>query len=168
MAVEELAFARKASGMVRGISTFDAFGMGIIAINIVFALWFALALSLGLYPGANLYISLAVCVVVGAASGVLVWGILGGTMPRSGGEYVYNSRILHPAVALGGSFGMVATQCYWGPFVVWTLVDPFLVTLAQIFGWDSWVPFLQSTWGIFVLSVGFQALAIAIITADVA
>ena len=53
---EELAFARKASGLTRGLSMYDAFGMGLINILPLYAIWFMFMAGLGIFAHANLFI----------------------------------------------------------------------------------------------------------------
>ena len=44
---EELAYARKASGLVRGLSTFDAVSMGLMLILPIYEIWFGLQVGMG-------------------------------------------------------------------------------------------------------------------------
>lgn len=152
MGTEDLAFARKASGLVRGLSTFDAFGMGLLLINCIYPIWYAIEVGLGLYPRANLLIALLISLVLGGISGVIVWGVLGGSMPRSGGEYVYNSRILHPVVAMGASFAAVVALMYWNIFIATMVADPTLAMIGQYLGWDGLASFVTSKGGMFTVA----------------
>jgi len=106
MATVEKVFARRASGLVRGLSMFDAFGVGLMNIGLSPSMFFMISVGLLIYPGGNLIIAAILGFLLGGISFPLVWGILGGSMPRSGGEYVYNSRILGPLIAVAESFGM--------------------------------------------------------------
>ena len=93
---EELAFARKASGLVRGLSMTDAFAVGFMNQGLTPSIWFAITFGLGVFLGGNLIIAALISFVLAGIGFPIVWGVLGGSMPRSGGEYVYNSRIVHP------------------------------------------------------------------------
>jgi len=110
---EDLVFARKASGLVRGLDMWDAFGAGLMTCQPVATLWLMVGIALSLYPTGNLLISIAIGAVTAGIGAPLVWGILSGSMPRAGGEYVYNSRILHPAIALGAVFCNIIAIFYW-------------------------------------------------------
>ena len=55
---EQLAFARKASGLVRGLSMYDAFGIGIMTVQPIMGIWYMVLLGLGLFPGGNLLIAI--------------------------------------------------------------------------------------------------------------
>ena len=101
---EQMAFARKASGLVRGLSFIDAFGVGFMNQGLTPSMWVMISLGLGVYtrwqPDHCTLLSALLC-GIGFS---LVWGILGGSMPRSGGEYIYNSRIIHPIVGIAEIF----------------------------------------------------------------
>ncbi|MBW2056164.1 MAG: amino acid permease [Deltaproteobacteria bacterium] len=115
MAKEGVVFARKASGLTREAGLLDTTYFGIMNNAVPISIWFVLMAFYWL-PGASLTLAclLALAMVVfGFAS---VWGILGGSMPRSGGSYVYNSRIIHPVIGLGVSFanaGFVMLSWIW-------------------------------------------------------
>ena len=50
---EELAFARKASGLVRGLSMTDAFAVGLMNQGLTPSIWFAITFGLGVFLGGN-------------------------------------------------------------------------------------------------------------------
>ncbi|MEI6725688.1 MAG: APC family permease, partial [Actinomycetes bacterium] len=150
---EQLAFARKASGLVRGLSMYDAFGIGIMTVQPIMGIWYMVLLGLGLFPGGNLLIAIGISAVTCGVFGPLVWGMLAGSMPRSGGEYIFNSRILHPVIALGASFAQVAAVIYWNFLISTWLAAPSLSLLAQYMGWDSMANWVTSKWGTFTLAL---------------
>lgn len=152
MAKEELAFARKASGLVRGLSFTDAFGISFVTIQPIWSIWYAILIGAGLFLGANLIITLVICAVTCGIFGPLVWGILSGSMPRAGGEYIYNSRILHPMIAMGASFGQVVAVTYWNFVLTTWVASPALSMLAQYMGWDGVNNFVTSKVGLFVIA----------------
>ena len=90
-------FARKSSGLIREFGIFDTFSFNVIgyALGLVLAItpFFAGAL----FPGANIFLILVIGTIFALFNG-LTYSLLSAVMPRSGGEYVYNGRILHPAV----------------------------------------------------------------------
>src|SRR5512137_1185129 len=93
---EQMAFARKASGLVRGLSILDAFGVGFMNQGITVSMWVMISMGLSVYTGGNLIIATLLSAFFCGVGFPLVWGILGGSMPRSGGEYIYNPPILPP------------------------------------------------------------------------
>src|SRR5512143_269928 len=102
-------FVRKASGLVRAWSVFDAFIYATFSINLI---------TLGLLIFLCCYYmggSMATGVVVGAAFTifeVIVFASLISAMPRAGGDYVWQSRILNRGI------GFVLSVTGWW-FILW-------------------------------------------------
>ncbi|MCL6564488.1 MAG: APC family permease [Firmicutes bacterium] len=89
-------FARKATGLVRQAGAKDVFIYNVNFINIAIGVTFmVLFMPAGSYPGANLYWS-TILVTLLALPTSLVYAMFASAMPRSGGEYVYISRVLSP------------------------------------------------------------------------
>jgi amino acid transporter len=115
-------FARKSSGLVRTVSTFDTFyyclvqlAVSFVILNIAFWVF---------YPGANMEIAGIFALVAAILEGV-TYGLFTSVYPRSGGEYVPLSRATHPFIGFVASFtntfwqiyltGVVVEQgCFWG------------------------------------------------------
>ena len=68
----------------------------------------------------------------------IVWGVLGGSMPRSGGEYIYNSRIIHPIIGIGESFGNAFVWIMWIYVLAPWMADPGMVMMSQFMNW-TWL-----------------------------
>lgn len=160
---EELAFARKASGLVRGLSTYDAWSMGLLLILPMYEIWYGLQIGMGLFSGANLPIALIIVTVLFGLPAIFLWGVLSGSMPRSGGEYIYNSRILHPAVAMAASFGMLTGQLYWNIYEGSWFANPSLTILGQYLGWTGLVNFVSTKAGIVICAVVVWVLVFLIV-----
>jgi basic amino acid/polyamine antiporter, APA family len=147
---EHLAYARKASGLVRGLSLFDAFGVAVTNQAPLGSIGIAITLGLGVFLGGNLIIAAVLSFVLAGVGFTAVWGVLGGSMPRSGGPYVYNSRVLHPVIGVAQSFGDVLIWLWWIGTLAPLAIDPGLVQLLSFLdpGIDtSWV---QTDLGLFV------------------
>jgi len=131
---EQMSFARKASGLVRGLSFIDAFGVGFMNQGLTVSMWVMISLGLSQYTGGNLIWATVISAVLCGIGFSLVWGILGGSMPRSGGEYIYNSRILGPLIGIAESFGNAFVWIMW-IFVLapWT-ISPGLTMVFQFLG----------------------------------
>ncbi len=132
----EIAFARKASGLVRGLSMWDAFGVGFMNQGLTPSIWVMISLGLGVFLGGNLIIATVISLVLAGIGFPLVWGILGGSMPRSGGEYIYNSRIIHPLIGIGESFGNAFIWLMWIYVLAPWMADPGAIMLSEFMGWD--------------------------------
>jgi amino acid transporter len=156
----EITFARKASGLVRGLSMWDAFGVGFMNQGLTPSIWVMISLGLSVYMGGNLIIATVLSLVLAGIGFPLVWGILGGSMPRSGGEYIYNSRILHPLVGIGESFGNAFIWLMWIYVLAPWMADPGCVMLSEFLGWDwlyngeteQFFGGLNYQWGSFVIA----------------
>lgn len=103
-------FIRRSSGLTRQISAWDAMMYCAttpgIAWPIVYAVWVP-----WLYPGAHMiWATLAVLLIFPIAG--LYWLFSVG-MPRSGGEYVYVSRALHPVFGMMTSFAISFVSISW-------------------------------------------------------
>lgn len=97
-------FVRKASGLVRVVSSWDLLVYAFMNPTIPYAFHYIIW-SQALYPGADAYIAtLFIFTLFPIAA---LYFLLSTAMPRSGGEYIYISRTLHPILGLLGSWGMV-------------------------------------------------------------
>lgn len=75
---------------------YDACGIGLINMLQLNAVWFMFMAGLGILMHASLFISVAItAVALGIASPIVVAGVTAGSMQRSGGDCVYDSRIIH-------------------------------------------------------------------------
>ncbi len=105
-------FVRKATGLVRSWSVFDAFIYAFFSINII---------TLGLYIFSQMYffeggmVSALILSAVLIFFEVIVYAALIAVMPRSGGDYVWQSRIL------GGAVGFILAVTGWW-FILWLWV----------------------------------------------
>lgn len=106
-------FARKASGLTREASLFDAFSYGFFDQAVGACIWAYTSFGLYVAPKGDLMIGILLGTILGIA-GAIVWGILGASMPRSGGDYVYNSRIIHPVVGT-----VISVSTAWFVLIMW-------------------------------------------------
>ncbi len=116
-------FVRKASGLVRAWSVFDAFIYATFSINLI---------TLGLFIFSYCWYfggSLGTAVVIGGAFTifeVIVYASLISAMPRAGGDYVWQSRIL------GRGIGFLLSVTGWW-FILWLWVPLYGQMLAYEF-----------------------------------
>lgn len=151
-------FVRRSSGLVRSISAFDSFIGNLLIINLVLASS-QLILMPWLFPGINLTLSIPITGLLVLLPGI-VYVLYGLAMPRSGGDYVYISRTLHPALGMAANFSFVAWNMSWmGAYSYWVsnqgLAGGFYVlgtlfdnqTLINLGDWFalSWVSLLVGT-----------------------
>jgi amino acid transporter len=102
-------FTRTSSGLVRSISTTDALYYGLNAITIAYVTFTMFFWAK--YAGASYEWSTAIT-TVGAIGVGIVYALLAAVYPRSGGEYVFLSRIVRPEIGFVISF----VQAFWYTF----------------------------------------------------
>ena len=129
-------FVRKSSGLVREASTFDA-----IIFNAVFSapvgatLAFGIFYALGAAPGADLILALIIAFLVNIPVAVMM-SIMASSMPRTGGDYVWISRILHPAVAvfsnLSATVSALIGAAFWARAFASIALGPTLAVLGAV------------------------------------
>lgn len=98
-------FIREATGLVREFGSWDAFGFQFGGITTAVGIS-VLFYSFNFLRGANILISLIILLPILVAY-LIADSLLGIAMPRSGGDYVYAGRILHPALGLSASWMLV-------------------------------------------------------------
>jgi amino acid transporter len=138
-------FVRKASGLVRAWSVVDAFIYATFSINLI---------TLGLFIFSYCYYfggNLATAVVVGGILTifeVIVYASLISAMPRAGGDYVWQSRVL------GRGLGFILAVTGWW-FILWLWVPLY----GQILTYEFFTPILAI--------LGFQNAALWFTTTNV-
>src|SRR6266446_6045739 len=156
-------FLRNATGLVKAWSTFDAF---------VYSFWSVNLVTLGLYGMSYAYTVpdgqvLAAILLFGVLCTFLVvtYAMLVSVMPRTGGDYAWQSRVL------GGGLGFVLsmtgwwfTLFLWAPIYANILVVQFFSPLAYTLGWTSVATFFTSQTGIFVSCLIVLAFVSIVVT----
>jgi amino acid transporter len=150
-------FLRTASGLVRSASTLDVLLLNMTEISIgeaIAVLFLFLLITVpGAYPPVAFALWSAVLIIP-----TLCWALMSIIFPRSGGDYVYNTRILTPSLGFVVNFQFV----FWAIFFVgwvayyWVLsgLAVFVTAIGILFNQPSWLdaaPFFSSQNGIFIV-----------------
>jgi len=106
-------FVRKASGLVRTAGVWDVLAYNINFTSIGLLLVFLIMLGPAFYPGISMAWSAVICTLLLIPLS-LVFGYLASTMPRSGGDYVYVSRVLGPAWGMMSNFNCTIWWFFYG------------------------------------------------------
>ncbi len=129
METERTVFARKASGLIRSISGTDALIYNIVFMApmsvFIYGVWASV-----IFPGTDLpltaLLSIPLAIIIG-----LFYAIYSISMPRSGGDYVWVSRVIHPAIGFMINFflfinvlSLVGTEIPW---IIDFAVTPYLM-----------------------------------------
>jgi APA family basic amino acid/polyamine antiporter len=109
-------FMRKSSGLVRQATLLDTFlfNSAASAMGSAIVMW---VFNITWLPGGDMLA--AIPFLLPAFSIAIVYAFLTSTMPRSGGDYVFNSRILHPSLGFSFNFALVAFQSIYLAFTFW-------------------------------------------------
>src|SRR5438270_7382405 len=156
-------FLRNATGLVKAWSTFDAF---------LYAFWSVNLVTLGLY-GMSFVYTIPDGQLLGAVllTGVLVtflvltYAMLVSVMPRTGGDYAWQSRVL------GGGVGFVLsitgwwfTLFLWAPIYANILNVQFFLPLAYTLRWSGVATFFTSQTGLFISCLIVLAFVSVVVT----
>lgn len=109
------AFVRRSSGLTREISSGSALAGNVLLVNMVAAAAVAVTIPFT-FPGADMPLAILLAMVPSLVLGT-VYVIFNIAMPRSGGEYLYISRSLHPSVGFAANFSFVLWNIIFGGFL---------------------------------------------------
>jgi amino acid transporter len=102
-------FLRNATGLVKGWSGFDAFAYSFMSVNLVtLGMFYSLAIFAYVPDGSA--IASIIVTAIGMTFMVIAYAGLIAVMPRAGGDYVWQTRVLDgiPGAVTGGAFGAIA------------------------------------------------------------
>src|SRR5260370_2726832 len=137
-------FLRNATGLLREVSLLDAFIMNTFGMNIAVGAVFLFLQAPAFFPQGNMLVAVIIGTLLMAFTLLWVYSTFAAAMPRSGGDYVYVSRALHPFLGwlLGWSQGMWLIF-FWIGFNAWfalTFAVPVaLSTIGAATGQSSWI-----------------------------
>src|SRR5206468_7877394 len=152
-------FLRKATGLVKGWNRFDAFVYSFLSVNLI-TLGFFGALSFApFFPDGQLFPAVLITGVL-VTFLVITYASLIAIMPRAGGDYVWQSRVLGGGIAFVLAVtGWWFILWHWAPIYANILSVEVLQPVFAIFKWHGAVTWLGSHNGIFLTSVGTIVLA---------
>ncbi len=137
-------FLRNATGLRREVSLLDAFIMNTFGMNIAVGAVFLFLQAPAYFPQGNMLVAVIIGTLLMAFTLLWVYSTFAAAMPRSGGDYVYVSRALHPFLGwlLGWSQGMWLIF-FWIGFNAWfalTFAVPVaLSTIGAATGQTGWI-----------------------------
>jgi APA family basic amino acid/polyamine antiporter len=157
-------FARKASGLVREFSQLDAWIYNVLALNLVVLIALAYVAATATFPQASLWGAIVICGVF-CTFEAIAYAFFLTIMPRSGGDYVFQSRILGGGVASVFVFTaivlaqtvLVALTAYLGATLV---LSPFFLLLGAEYDWQWLIDagdWIATQDGIFIISAVYIA-----------
>jgi len=156
-------FVRNATGLVKGWSRFDAFVYSYNSVNFVtLGLYFSLSVlpfvATGQVIPALIISAIFVSFLVFSYAGLI------SVMPRAGGDYVWQSRLLTPGIgfvlAVTGWWFII---WYWTPLYANILSIEVLQPIAAILNSPAAIAWLANDTGVFVVCVAVTVLAGALV-----
>lgn len=160
-------FTRKATGLVREGRTRDALFYNLLwsSVALTFAFYWLFA---AFYPGSNPLLTFLIAAALGLP-GAFLYAMLSQLMPRTGGDYVFNSRSLHPAVGFAGNF----SYSFWlavviGVYTTYIASYGFgafgrmMAGFGAGSGWLSFGNWFSTHWGLFITGTVVLVLSAAI------
>jgi amino acid transporter len=101
------------------------------------------------YPGVDNGTAVLICIPIIVVIG-LFYALYSSSMPRTGGDYVWASRVLHPAIGFATVFFVMFILIAWtgtpGPYVITYSLGP----LLNYYGYTNLATFLLSPIGLFL------------------
>lgn len=126
-------FLRKATGLVREAGLLEVLSLFVMWGGPTMGLYYMTTWGTWAAPRGDWYTAIIITTIF-LIGGGLCWAFMGTTMPRSGGDYVYTSRIIHPAVGFALSIGSVACGYAWYYMLAAWIPEYGLPTLLEAIG----------------------------------
>jgi basic amino acid/polyamine antiporter, APA family len=148
-------FVRQATGLVRELSWFDTFIMVFAILNVPLGLSEVAAFATGAsaYPAANMPLAFIFSAPAMLTLG-MVYALFTAAMPRSGGDYVWASRVLHPSIGFGVNFFVSFILLSSAGLNSLLMATWFLPPVFHIIGLDGVAKFSADTTGFGAVTVG--------------
>jgi amino acid transporter len=159
-------FARTATGLVRGVPPRSSLIINFIPGHPTQTMAAVLLFALAVGPGGNPFLALLLVVPMTLAFSY-AFGLLTQMIPRSGGDYMLVSRVVHPAIGYVSVFCMTTagllSNAFFGLAVVTAGLSPLCVSVGLIGGYPglvSWGNHISTSKG-WLLFFGLVMFALA-------
>jgi amino acid transporter len=130
---EEKLFVRKASGLVRVATSPRVFMFNIFWTAFGFVLTYVFFWGAITSPGADLSLG-ALLTTIFVLPQVTLYALFSVIMPRSGGDYHYVGRSLHPSLGFMVSFGWVIWLSFWAAWGAYAFTSYGLAPIVSTWG----------------------------------
>jgi amino acid transporter len=129
------------------------------ATSYLYGIWAA-----AFYPGVDCTVAVLIAIAITVVIGVF-YALFASSMPRTGGDYVWASRILHPAVGFSLVFFVVFILIAWtGTGNVFT-ISYSIAPLLNYYGYTGAATFLSSNTGMFIVIIIILSIWTSIVAA---
>src|SRR5437879_5727537 len=161
-------YARKATGLVREGGAWSVLIYNINFVSIGLMTLFAMLLIPAFYPGSNIQTSFVLSLLIVLPTS-LVFAFFAAAMPRSGGDYVYVSRVLGPAWGMMSNWNQTVWWILYGgapsAFFAYYGLTPLFRTLGVMTGHPGLISFgdkLSTPTGAFITGTILIVVLVAI------
>jgi amino acid transporter len=143
-APQDFNFTRNATGLVREVSLWDALIMNTLGMNVAVGSVLLLQQAPAIFPGGNMVLAVIIGTLIMAFTLLWVYSEFAAAMPRSGGDYVFVSRALHPFLGwlLSWSQG-IWLIFFWIGFNAWfalvSAAPTAMITIGSVTGQHGWI-----------------------------
>ena len=160
-------FLRNATGLVKAWSGFDAFIYSFMSVNLI-ALGFSAFGFVAAVSGGHM-VSAVIVAGVAVSFLVITYALLVAAMPRAGGDYTWQSRILGGGAAFVLSMtGWWFILWHWTPIYAGTLNQMVLAPISATIGRQDWATFLGGPYtpgtGLFIACLILLAFVSVVVT----
>src|SRR5438874_4787855 len=160
-------FLRNATGLVKAWSGFDAFIYSFMSVNLI-ALGFSAFGFVAAVSGGHM-VSAVIVAGVAVSFLVITYELLVAAMPRAGGDYTWQSRILGGGAAFVLSMtGWWFILWHWTPIYAGTLNQMVLAPISATIGRQDWATFLGGPYtpgtGLFIACLILLAFVSVVVT----
>lgn len=163
-------FVRQSSGLIREFRPIDVFAFNTIGYALGLVLVSVPTFVAGLWPAQNVLVIVTIGTILTVCNG-LMYGYLAGIMPRSGGDYVYLSRIVHPWLGFTANWGFTWSQflgiALYAGFTVNFGLAVSLATLGNALRNDSlvdWSERVSTDWWTFGVGLGLLVVVLGVLS----
>ena len=156
-------FVRKASGLVKEVGLFSGIGMNISTGATVGVPFLAVPYFFWYATGGNFFLAVLIA-TVGAMAVSSVYAHFSAAMPRSGGDYIFLGRTIHPLLGFVVNWIMAALFVFWIPFTFLWQID-ISKQIAFVIGpsaYSAWSNVMQDNFLVFLFLAVQTVLAFLI------
>jgi APA family basic amino acid/polyamine antiporter len=129
-------WSRDSTGLVKVGTPYRALVLNFANIGLVYIM-FTYWLHPAFFPASNLLLSIVIAELV-ILPFMYLYALFATAMPRTGSEYIYISRTLHPAIGFACSFAAALSQSFWtgvgGYWISTYVLSPMLSSFGQATG----------------------------------
>jgi len=154
-------FLRDATGLLKPWSLWDGYIYNVFAVNAFLIYGATFVNGYGISPGVNMWLAL---IIVAVTSTFLAYNeaALIASMPRSGGDYVFQSRILSGGVGYVLTWGLMLVNqpAIFGVLAGWWLATMVLAPFLTIYGATLNIPALTNLGLWMTTQIGIFAMAV--------